>query len=208
MVNSMQFGEFEPPVEPEIVPVFQDYPKAMIHPHARRAASTGVPGTEITDAIGRPLPGQFRAYTGTADFMPPVTVTCAAEEDYHRSLGYETGGKSSAAAFANMTATNGADPIPPVEEYPKWVGDVLVKDAAQEAAARRMLMPAVAEDAGEGPEKTWSAYEEAVQMQAAMVIHYAKLDQMQAVATKKPRTEKQLANDARLGARRKAKSDL
>lgn len=171
------------PEAPEAA-VFMDYPKQMVHPHARRASSEGVKGTEITDSMGRPIPGQFREWRGTADFMPPVVATCEDEENYYRSQGYGLGGSSSAAAFANMTARNGSDPIPVIERYPMWLGGVLVNNAQEEAAQQALMAPVLAavESSKETPRHTPTP------------------------ADKKPRSEKQLANDARLAARKK--SDL
>ena len=120
--------------EPAPPPVFEEYPKVMVHPHARRAETTGVPGTEIIDSLGRNI--GYRQYTGTADYMAPVTVYNADQEGFHRAQGYTLGGAFSAVAFAQMAAAPAA-PLREIERYPMWVGDVLVANAREEAAARQ-----------------------------------------------------------------------
>lgn len=111
----MLIGEAEPPEGAP--PVWHEYPKVMVHPHAVKATS-GVSGS--MDAI---RPG---------DRFPPVTVNNADQEAWHRAQGYVAGGKGDAAAFANAHAGPLSDHVH--IEYPKWIGDVLVKSAAEERA--------------------------------------------------------------------------
>ena len=136
-MSAVQIGAMvQQPPEP-VAQEFREYPMVLVHPHARRAETIGVPGTEKRDSLGRLIPGVFDQYRGTADFMPPVTVNNYDQEMFHRAQGYERGGNSSHEAFSRMTA-RGAGPTPEVVEYPKWVDGVLVNDAEQEAALKRM----------------------------------------------------------------------
>lgn len=162
---------------------YAEFPKVMVHPHQRRAETHGVIGTEIRDALGRPIPGMFSQYTGTADQFPPVTVNNEEQEAFHHAQGYRPGGKSAPADFANMQAGPAAAPYIP-ERYPMWVGDTLVNDAAQEAAARRMLLgdtetPAEASPAPSRPRHTPGGHKAPKKARSpAQMAHAAKLGQM------------------------------
>jgi len=140
---------------PEAPPAeFREYPVVLVHPHARKAETVGVPGTEKRDSLGRLIPGVFDQYRGTADFMPPVTVNNSEQEAMHRAQGYVRGGTSSIEAFSKMTARGSGAPVGPPIEYPKWVDGVLVEDAIQEAALKRMGMDAPRPE----PADTWKPY--------------------------------------------------
>lgn len=108
-----------------------EYPKHMRHPGYQR----GTPDKEIkvVDETGRPT-GQLRYAGGTSIRLPPVLVLNESQEEFHKSQGYETVGKSDPAAFARLVAD--AEPVQdnykPIE-YPKWSHGKLVRDAAEEA---------------------------------------------------------------------------
>lgn len=108
-----------------------EYPKHMRHPAYRR----GKPDKEIkvTDENGQPT-GRLVYMGGESIRLPPVLVLNEAQEEYHKSQGYETVGKSDPAAFARLVAD--AEPVAenykPIE-FPKWSHGKLVQDAAEEA---------------------------------------------------------------------------
>ncbi len=101
------------------------YPFLMRHPNY-------IPAVVQRPSPGKPLaPGELPQTAHSAIF-PEVTVFNEADEEYHRSQGYIGAGETPEEyAFT---------------EYPKWVGDVLVSSAAEEAeltkpAARRGRPP-------------------------------------------------------------------
>src|SRR5665647_2030304 len=115
---------------------YQEFPKHMAHP----AYTPGSLGTEVKS------PGGVPHYVGgkSARF-PPVMVHNADQQEYHESQGYVAQGTTDAAAFTRAHAI-----APPMsnykpEEYPKWIGDVLVQDEDEEAALAAAPPPAVAE---------------------------------------------------------------
>lgn len=172
-MSAVQIGAMvQQPPEP-VAQEFREYPMVLVHPHARRAETIGVPGTEKRDSLGRLIPGVFDQYRGTADFMPPVTVNNYDQEMFHRAQGYERGGNSSHEAFSRMTA-RGAGPTPEVVEYPKWVDGVLVNDAEQEAALKRMGIDAP----NPAPEPTHRPYIE--QALAPQTVPMAEFNELKA----------------------------
>lgn len=118
------------------------YPQFMKHPHYQPARSEQVPGTGRYDARGALIPGTAAYRTVQNEKFPPVLVMNEQQQDLHAAQGYEPAGRSDPKAFAAAVAT----PIPPnyqAERYPMLVGDKLVNDEAEEAAARS-LSPVVA----------------------------------------------------------------
>jgi hypothetical protein len=93
-----------------------------MHPHSKRGTSTKLD----PDVIDKKANWQ-----GTPDQFPPVLVHSLEQEEEHLAKGYYTQGTSSPAAFA---ATFASPPPPNYEpqEYPKWMGDVLVLDEEHE----------------------------------------------------------------------------
>jgi hypothetical protein len=122
-------------------PKHNEYPKHMNHPGYRPASV----GEEVVHPSGK-----FKYHVGgTSVAWPPVLAMNADQEEYHLSQGYVVQGKSSPAAFARAVR---AEPVSTQEkiEYPKYVGGVLVNDAAQEARMRAKMAtakPAPAPDA-------------------------------------------------------------
>lgn len=111
---------------------YQEYPKAMVHPHYKKGEAHAIPGTGRVDQRGQEIRMDFQ---GTADHFPPVLVHNQDQEEYHASKGYIPGGTMDASAFARGVAK----PIPPgyePERYPMWVGGALVNDEAEEHEAR------------------------------------------------------------------------
>ena len=113
----------------------KEYPKHMAHPQYQ----PGKPGPEIKSPHGF----SYNA-PGTPIRFPPVLVKTAAQEEYHKSLGYETVGKSDPDAF-NRAVGNGQIPdhvayVP--MEYPKWVMGKLVNNAEEEAKLVAAMAPA------------------------------------------------------------------
>lgn len=118
-MSKMLIGGVIPPEEPKgPAPVWNEYPKIMIHPHAVKAEIN--PGG-IGDAI-RP-----------SDRFPPVTVMNADQEAWHRAQGYDAGSAGDAAAFANAHAGPVADFT--FEEWPCWKDGVLYQTEAEWRAA-------------------------------------------------------------------------
>lgn len=113
---------------PETSPTeHNEYPKHMVH----AGFAPGVVGEEVKSPHGFTyhMPGQAIRY-------PPVLAMTAAQEEYHRSQGYTSIGKSDPAAFARAVASA----APPVldykpQEYPKWVAGKTVNNAEEEAEA-------------------------------------------------------------------------
>lgn len=104
---------------------FKEYPKMMTHP----AYQPGKPGPEVKSPHG------FTYHIGGEPIRyPPVLVKTPDDEEYHKSMGYESQGKCDAAAFARAV---GAGQIPdhvdykPLE-YPKWVQGKLVHSREEE----------------------------------------------------------------------------
>jgi hypothetical protein len=123
-------------------PKHNEYPKHMNHPGYRPASL----GEEVVHPSGK-----FKYWVGgTSVAWPPVLAMNADQEDYHESQGYVVQGKSSPEAFARAVR---AEPVSNQDhiEYPKYVGGVLVNDAAQEARARAKLgaQPALSAEGGE-----------------------------------------------------------
>jgi hypothetical protein len=105
----------------------KEYPKYMTHP----AYQPGRVGEEVRSPAG------FSYHVGgTPIRYPPMLVRDADQEEYYRSQGYVTQGKSDPAAFAAAVQA-----MPPPDEnyrpkeYPKWVGDFLVNNREEEEAA-------------------------------------------------------------------------
>lgn len=111
--------------EPNPVAEHNEYPKHMVHPGFK----PGVVGQKVVSEHG------FSYHVGgEAIRFAPVLVTDESQEAYHASQGYQSIGKSDPAAFARAVAA--AQPVSATyvaQEYPKWVGGVLVKDAEEEA---------------------------------------------------------------------------
>ena len=117
------------PPPPQTPQVHEMYPMVMVHPHARKAESHGVPGTEIRDRAGNVI--GYGSYRGQGDFMPPVTVMNADQAMQHHALGYRPGGTSDVAAFANLTA-GAVVQVKAPERYPMWCCGELVNNEAEE----------------------------------------------------------------------------
>ena len=97
----------------------------MAHPNARKGAMVALdPGNPRSD------------YQGEPDFMPPVLVYDADQLEYYQAQGYDAAGECSEEAFNRLTAAPTSAAHVPVE-YPKWVGEVLVNDAAEERALKK-----------------------------------------------------------------------
>ena len=105
------------------VPEYQQYPMMMTHPGFRPARL----GTSPDDRKGTP------GTQGQAAYMPPVTVADSQQEEYHASQGYQPAGKGNPAAFVQAHTS----PETPYhrEEYPKYVGDIVVHNEDEEIAA-------------------------------------------------------------------------
>lgn len=110
---------------------FVEYPKWMAHPHAQKS----VPQQQPSDYVGpqantSPL---LKGNTiGTVEKLPPVQVMNADEEEQYAAKGYAPAGKQN--PWAHGSAQSAPDPSYTPEEYPKWVGDKLVNNSAEEAA--------------------------------------------------------------------------
>jgi hypothetical protein len=110
-----------PPTEP---PAFQKYPMMMRHPGFQAATL----GTSPDDRKG--TPGQL----GTPLKFPPVTVNNTAQEEYHAAQGYIAAGNGgNPAAFVQAHVAPSFDARH--QEYPKWVGDTVVNNEAEELVA-------------------------------------------------------------------------
>lgn len=106
---------------------YEKYPMMMTHPQFQ----PGKPGPEIKSPHGFTYHG-----IGTPIRFPPVLVKTLSDEEYHRSLGYESQGKCDAAAFDRAV---GAGQIPDqvaytAIEYPKWVMGKLCNTREEEDA--------------------------------------------------------------------------
>lgn len=101
---------------------FQDYPMMLSHPNAKKGQAIAVtPGDPNT------------AYVSTPDLLPPVMVEDPEQRAYYEAQGYVCNGTSDPAAFAQAVA-NPIDPAYVPQEYPKYVGDVLVNNQDEELA--------------------------------------------------------------------------
>jgi hypothetical protein len=120
--------------EPPPVKTFNEYPKHMKHP----GFQPGVPDQEIKvidPQTGKPT-GRLIYTGGKSIRFPDVLVHDAQQEEYHKSQGYQTIGKSDAGAFARAVAD--ASPMitnyVPIQ-YPKWAGGKLVNNEQEEREA-------------------------------------------------------------------------
>jgi putative sterol carrier protein len=97
----------------------------MVHPNFQPATL----GTSEDARKGTP------ATFGTAMKFPPVTVQNEQQREYHEAQGYVPGGKSNPAAFVQAHAA--PDPMRHHghQEFPKFVGEILVKNEDEERAA-------------------------------------------------------------------------
>lgn len=101
------------------------YPLYMTHPNYW----PGSIGEEQTDKSG------FKFHAGgLPSRFPPVQVHTEDQESQYAAKGYVPAGKSDPTAFIRLTAMAGAATDYTPEEYPKWVGPVLVNSAEEEAA--------------------------------------------------------------------------
>ena len=105
---------------------FQHFPMMMVHPNFQPATL----GTSEDARKGTP------ATFGTAMKFPPVTVQNEQQREYHEAQGYVPGGKSNPAAFVQAHAA--PDPMRHHghQEFPKFVGEILVKNEDEERAFR------------------------------------------------------------------------
>ena len=113
----------------------EEYPMVMRHPAYTPARSEQVPGTGRYTALGELIPGSAAFKTVSVERFAPVLVQNEEQMELHRVQGYEPAGRSDPASFAKAVAT----PLPPNYEpdrFPMWIGDVLVNNAEEEAAAR------------------------------------------------------------------------
>lgn len=104
---------------------YKEFPKMMTHPQFQ----PGKPSPETKSPHGFTYHG-----IGTPIRFPPVMVKTSQDEEYHKSLGYESQGKTDAAAFDRAV---GAGQIPDQTiykplEYPKWVLGKLVHSMEEE----------------------------------------------------------------------------
>jgi hypothetical protein len=118
-------------------PQYQDYPKLMVHPGFQPATL----GTSADERKGTP------AKIGQPVKFPPVTVNNEQQEEYHAAQGYGPAGKGNPAAF--VAAHSSPDTPYHKQEYPKYVGDIVVNNEDEELAAidRNEQMAAAAEAA-------------------------------------------------------------
>ena len=132
---------------------YNHYPLRMHHPHYRPAV------------LGK------GDQVGSAQMFPPVTVEDRDAEEYYRSKGYEPATRGDHVAFVEAHT-----PVPasfgPIQEYPKWVGDRIVKDADEEAAeiARQARAAMEAEEAAKRAAEAEAARQRAAQEQAPSAV--------------------------------------
>lgn len=109
-------------------PDFKEYPVYMVHPHAKKAQSIPIPGSQQYDARGNVT---RQDYQGTVEKFPPILAHNEDQEGLAMQQGYVRGGKSSPEAFARGIAT----PTPPdykPARYPCWVKGVLCQNEDEE----------------------------------------------------------------------------
>lgn len=95
---------------------YQDYPAWMEHPGMRQA---------VVD------PKNPRNNKAAA--LQPLTVNSADQQEEYEAKGYKRVGTPNPKAFQTLTASpQPADYV--FQAYPKWVGDVIVQNAEEEAA--------------------------------------------------------------------------
>lgn len=111
---------------------FEKYPMLMAHPQYRAATVTPIEGTGVLNNEGIEVRQDMQ---GTPERYPPVQVNNEDQEAYHAAMGYRPAGKSDPAAYAQAVAETPVDRV--IDEFPKWVGDVLVNSAEEEAALPR-----------------------------------------------------------------------
>ena len=109
---------------------YQLYPVTMAHPAYKAARSLPIPGTEKLNAQGDPIPGSGD-YQGTAERLPPVTVCSDQEREFYEAQGYKFAGDCDPSAYAAAHSSAPPDSYVP-QEYPKYVGGVLVNDEDEE----------------------------------------------------------------------------
>lgn len=134
--------------------VHSEYPKHMAHP----GYQPGSVGDEVKSPHG------FSYHVGgTSIRFPPVLVHDEDQEEYHKSQGYVSIGKSDPAAFARAVAS--AAPTAEIHEpdpYPKWIAALnrSVGSAEEEAEAlglsnegapRTLLAPEMPSTSSEEP---------------------------------------------------------
>lgn len=133
-----------------ITQTFSEYPKMLWHPD-HVDATPAIPHA-WRDETG----GYHETVTpGTPEKFPAVMVKDAAEQTHWEAKGWQETGRADVDAYETAIAApynpsfevqqfpmlvNGVvvDPTVPArfQEYPKWVGDTLASNAAEEAAAR------------------------------------------------------------------------
>lgn len=136
-------------------PQYQRYPMVMRHPGQRAAVIS-----QWDEKLKRHVPEH-----GEPAKFQPVTVHSEDDEEYHAAQGYRpTGGdaqtftqqvndhivnpKPAGYAFneypkwvGGVLVQDPAKPTTTFQEYPKWVGDVMVNSAAEEAALNSNSAP-------------------------------------------------------------------
>ena len=105
---------------------YERYPLVMTHP----AQAAAVMGPIKRDGMGNII----ESVTSTPARYQPVTVHNKDQEDYHRTLGYDTPGNPDPAAFEKAHAS----PYKPGEtdEFPKMVDGVVVDPSKQSGVAQ------------------------------------------------------------------------
>jgi len=128
-------------------PDHAEYPKMLSHP----AYVPAVPAVEVRE-------GTAISWTrGEPERFPPVQVKNADDEAYYVARGYKQCGHSDPAAFSRAHAGLRVAPAAyKPQEYPKYIGDVLVNGPDEEAAALAAAEAArvAAEVPALAPEKT------------------------------------------------------
>lgn len=142
---------------------FNEYPKHMTHPQYH----PGSIGVEKTGA------GGFKYWEGgTSVKFPPVLVHNQDDEEFHKAKGYISDAKSDINAFnrAHAVAASHTNYVP--QEYPKWVGNVLVDNADEELAALEGPKPA--------PEPMASPVDELAELRRQLAEKQAMIDALEA----------------------------
>jgi hypothetical protein len=139
----------EPKPEAPSPRVYEEFPKTMTHPNARKSVPVPVPGTAARDSLGREIPGTGQFVSSGADLYPPVLVHNDDQQAYYEAQGYRSAGSMDAAAFERIAAAPVAPPHA-VERFPMWMGDKLVNNEEEEAAILALSEEAATDASGEG----------------------------------------------------------
>lgn len=113
---------------------YQEYPKVLTHPTMRQPDGIKSGGKEMVNGVLVDMPSKI--IPGGA---LNVTVNDADEEEYYRAKGYMPNGTSDPTAYHNTVSGNSTPESYEFQEYPKWVGNVLVQNREQEESVRGTL---------------------------------------------------------------------